>query len=566
MEDKRYPIELEVITPLSVGAGNDNEWTKGIDFIEKEDKVYVIDMQKAVAQGINMSRLAELFLKRDSIGVASLFGRKLETVSRLVFDSPVPTSNNIKTFLRTQLYDKPVVAGSSIKGAVRSALFSYLRDNERKNEEVFGNMKDGTDFMRFIHIGDVELPHTSLVNSKIFNLRGHGSDWQGGWKHANTGKDGNSHTDGNYSPTGFNTLYECALPGMKGIGNITLAKGAFALAHTYGKPYSHSEKKQQLINGSLSELFKVINDSTREYLRKEKLFFEEYPADRTDELVDNIDYLMSLIPEDGSSCLLKMSVGVGFHSITGDWQHGDYTDTGEWNEGRDRGKKKSKSRKTVEYNKHLQLMGFVRLRMLTAEELETASTALVLEHEERIKHITSPNRLLEPVVQPITEEQLQREQQRKAEAEKRNKYEKLIEAAQKYYLDNVWAEAIAKAAEAKALYPDESPADEMIEKCNKAKAAEEYQGKIEQESKDKFKRPLPEVIKGKSSLGNLMGTIEKWLKINNKPFGDDEYVALVEAVKLLPTKEQKQLQKKQGTIIKTIGEGFAKRLLSEKNE
>jgi CRISPR/Cas system CSM-associated protein Csm5 (group 7 of RAMP superfamily) len=46
MEDKRYPIELEVITPLSVGAGNDNEWVEGLDFVQKEGKVYVIDMQR----------------------------------------------------------------------------------------------------------------------------------------------------------------------------------------------------------------------------------------------------------------------------------------------------------------------------------------------------------------------------------------------------------------------------------------------------------------------------------------------------------------------------------------
>ena len=36
MEDKKYAIELEVITPLSVGAGNDNEWMRGIDYVQKD--------------------------------------------------------------------------------------------------------------------------------------------------------------------------------------------------------------------------------------------------------------------------------------------------------------------------------------------------------------------------------------------------------------------------------------------------------------------------------------------------------------------------------------------------
>ena len=55
-------------------------------------------------------------------------------------------------------------------------------------------MKDGTDFMRFIRIADIEMPSTELVNSKIFNLWKDRDGWNGGWKHQGT-KDGNSHTD-----------------------------------------------------------------------------------------------------------------------------------------------------------------------------------------------------------------------------------------------------------------------------------------------------------------------------------------------------------------------------------
>ena len=149
MEDRKFDIELEVITPLSVGAGNDNDWMRGIDYIQKDGKVYVLDIKKAVEQGIDIDKLTMLFQNRDDKGISLLIGNKLEEVSRYVFPAPVNTQNPIKSFLRTQLYDKPVVAGSSIKGSVRSALFNYLRDDEKTNEEVFGNMKEGTDLMRF---------------------------------------------------------------------------------------------------------------------------------------------------------------------------------------------------------------------------------------------------------------------------------------------------------------------------------------------------------------------------------------------------------------------------------
>ena len=128
MEDKKYPIELEVITPLSVGAGNDNEWVKGLDFVQKDGKVYVIDMQKVTAAGVDVEALTALFLKSDDSGICQLLGSKICELSRYVFDLPVKTENNIKTFLRTQFYDKPLVAGSSIKGSIRSALFNQFQE------------------------------------------------------------------------------------------------------------------------------------------------------------------------------------------------------------------------------------------------------------------------------------------------------------------------------------------------------------------------------------------------------------------------------------------------------
>ena len=322
MEDKRYPIELEVITPLSVGAGNDNEWVKGLDFVQKDGKVYVIDMQKVAAAGIDVGALTTLFLKSDDKGICQLLGNKIGELSRYVFDLPAKTDNNIKTFLRTQFYDKPLVAGSSIKGSIRSALFNYLRTKEEKNDEVFGTMKDGTDFMRFVRIGDVEMPSTVLVNTKLFNLRKEGEEWMGGWKH-NTNK-----TTDKYDSVGFNTLYECVAPGNKGLGNITLAANAFSLLEKYGQGKSpYASKKRTLLNEPINRLFQVINDVTKEYLQKERAFFLKYDADRSEEVLNGIDSLLSMIPTDGSSCLLKMSAGVGFHSITGDWQYDDYDKT-----------------------------------------------------------------------------------------------------------------------------------------------------------------------------------------------------------------------------------------------
>ena len=559
MEDIKYPIELEVITPLSVGAGNDNEWTRGIDYIQKDGKVYVLDIQKAVANGIDIDRLTNLFLKCDEKGITLLLGNNLEKISRYVFNAPVATKNPIKTFLRTQLFDKPVVAGSSLKGSIRSALFNYLRDNEVTNEEVFGNMKEGTDFMRFVRIADIEMPATKLVNTKIFNLRKEGNSWYGGWKHGGT-RDGNSHTDGKYQPTGFNTLYECIAPGKKGLGSITLAGGAFDLMiHHTNACISHADKKGELMSSDISHLFAVINGVTRTYLQKEKKFFKTYPAGRSEEIVDDIDYLISLIPDDGSSCLLKMSAGVGFHSITGDWRYSDYDDTDYWQRGKDTGKKKYKSRKIAEYAGRLQLMGFVRLCALTNNEaadfmanMEEVHEAILGERKERINQQETDR-------QRVLEEECQRQKTR----HQQEQYMQFIRLANQFQREDKWKEALTEAEEAAAIMPEGNAHVAIIEECrsklNILQNIQEQQIRQAEADALKYSRPLADVLTGKTSAGNLVGTTKKWVLHEGNSFGENECDAFIHAVYTLPSKEQGRL--KRADLIKAVGEEWANKII-----
>ena len=557
MEDKRYAIELEVITPLSVGAGNDNEWMRGIDYVQKDGKIYVLDIRKAVGQGIDIDRLTSLFERTDEEGISQLIGNKLESVSSLVFDAPVSTTNAIKTFLRTQLYGKPIVAGSSIKGSVRSALFHYLRDNERTNEEVFGNMKDGTEFMRFIRITDIEMPSTSLVNTKIFNLRKEGSEWFGGWKHAMNG------TSREYRPNGFNTLYECVAPGRKGLGAISLAGKAFEVMDSNIDRFttvSHKDKKKKLLGSDIRELFHIINQVTKGYLFKEKAFFEKYPAERSEELVDCVDSLLGMIPEDGSCCLLKMSAGVGFHSITGDWLYEDYSETGQWTDFRNAGKKKYKSRKTSEYKGKLQLMGFVKLRALSADEASIKMESLTEEHAEIIESILEPARQREEELQKQREAEIQRKRAAEEENKKHSAYLQLMEEAQQLYHNSQWDEAILKAEAAKELYPDNTEATLLVDACKKSKDIEAYRQEEQATAAQRFSQPLAEIIMGKTSAGNLIGTLAKWLKQEGHAFGETEYAVLLQEAKKLSLKE---IQNKRKDLLKAIGDNQTERLLND---
>ena len=559
MEDKRYPIELEVITPLSVGAGNDNEWVKGLDFVQKEGKVYVIDMQKVAAAGVDVGALTALFLKSDDSGISQLLGNKISELSRYAFDLPAKTDNNIKAFLRTQFYDKPLVAGSSIKGSIRSALFNYLRTDEQKNEEVFGTMKDGTDFMRFIRIGDVEMPSTVLVNTKLFNLRKGGEEWLGGWKQLM------NKTTGAYNPVGFNTLYECVAPGEKGFGNISLAVNAFDLLEKFGNVRSpYASKKRKLLNEPINCLFQVINDVTKAYLQKEQAFFQKYDAERSDEVLSCIESLLSMIPSDGSSCLMKMSAGVGFHSITGDWQYDDYDKTKLWTDGRHAGKKKYKSRKIAEYNHRLQLMGFVRLYALSQDEATKRKQDLQQRHEDRQTKILNTVKQREIDMQQKAAAEQARRQAVELEKQKTEEYNRLVLQAKQDMNSKLWDEAIANLEKAAVLYPEKTEVTQLKTECQNAKSIAEYRLQEQRNAEQKFSQPLSEVIKGKTSAGNLVGTTVKWLKAESHSFGQEEQTAFISEAQKLNASEKKKLKSKFSDLAKVIGkdvcEGLAKEL------
>lgn len=374
--NKKYYIELEVVTPLSVGAGNDEEWVKGVDYIVSDGKVYVIDLHKLAVAGIDLERLSALFLKNDNDGIVKLIGNKIEEVSTYIYDCPCNSDNNIKAFQRSQLHNSPQVAGSSLKGAIRSILFSHLASEEEKqrfrdprekskpDDEIFGTLKNKNVFMRFLKVGDFEMPSVKLYNTKIFNLQGYGYNWQGGWKHSG-GK--RSKTDRRFSPTGFNTLYECAIPGSKGYGTIALASVAYNMQGSLQARANHADKKSKIVNGDIKDLFAIINKHTKEYLEKEREFFATYQAEHSEYIEECIDDLLQMIPADNSYCLLKMSAGSGFHSITGDWKYNDYDRTGIWQK---TGKKRYKSRKIVIDGKKFSLMGFVKLRDVDLEDYE----------------------------------------------------------------------------------------------------------------------------------------------------------------------------------------------------
>lgn len=367
-------IKATIISPLSIGQGEEKDWIEGIDYIREDKVLYHLDLQMIADAGIPMSEISALFASNRIDEIKNLLISKLDDIYDFSMDMPIPSVNPIKSFYFNPIIGKYTLFGSSLKGAIRSCLFHFLTNQEDAthlkqikglDEFVFGKMKDGSDFMRFIRIGDFEFDNTVLVNSKIYNLHyDEENNWIGGWKHKG-GKD--SFTDTYYNPKGFNTIYECLKPNESSEGSIMISPLLYGKTSSLG---NFIEKKRRIMmSNPINKLFGIINASTQEYLEKEILFFEKYrEGERSDEIIESLDHLKtivsSFVDSDSKECLLKMAAGSGFHSITGDWQYVDYSDTGYHSFGKNLGKQKYKSRRIASYKGRLTPMGFIKLAVI----------------------------------------------------------------------------------------------------------------------------------------------------------------------------------------------------------
>ena len=338
--NKKYIVTAQVLTPLSRGQGSEKDWAYGVDFLTQQDDegkqwLYHLCIDKMIAAGVDLDKLSKYFAAGRPEDIKNLIGSKLTQVSDFKMPLPVASvqglANPIKTFLRNPLTNHPVLAGSSLKGAIRSILFTYLakevnkrelKEERNPNAYIFGDMKEGTDFMRFIRVGDFEFTDTCLVNTKIYNLQGAEHNWQGGWKHS--GK----NTSDTFNPIGFNTIYECLPPGATAEGSIMFADILFK---QIDRLIPQNNRKKDIFNdpdfSPWENICDIINNHTLDYLEKERVFFEKYgQAQNAQQIKDVLVRLYNATNDciETDSCILKMSAGAGFHSITGDWQFDDY--------------------------------------------------------------------------------------------------------------------------------------------------------------------------------------------------------------------------------------------------
>lgn len=314
-----YSTQLYVMSPVHIGAGKEKDWVRGVDFIHHDDKVYVLDLYRMYSDLDEQEQDDYTALLASGTGerLESFIIRRfdLDEYSRYCFDYAADfRGKEIKTMLRNGA-GEPYIPGSSIKGAIASAIVGYLHREAGTriyNKEMYGEF--GTSLGRFIRPYDSGPVRTDLSDVELYNLYRQGHTFRSDKKH------------------GFGFVVESAVwDTQKSLTSFRLSLadglGLFLQNHMTGGEATLPRKYHSVFDKRpLEALFHILNESARYHLEQELAFFREYSEyDRSDLIIEQIqDFLATIDNFDGRTALLRMSSGSGFHSITGDYRFSDH--------------------------------------------------------------------------------------------------------------------------------------------------------------------------------------------------------------------------------------------------
>ncbi len=353
--------KMRILTPVHIGGAQEKHWQKGLDYIDKNGKVYLLDEKKLIAQ-FRLDQYVNAVSQKNLPTLCKSLNLN-EYSSRVIDSITGGISEEIKTNIKNALSGKPIIPGTSLKGAIRSLFINKIgfesqtsKDGKTIKIEPFGQISE--DINRYFIVADTEFNSTTFVNSKIYNLR---SKNEGGWKHGSNG-----NTKHNFNMSGFTTNYETIslydiadFRIVMNTSNIQFAKNLNAV--------KTNQNIETIYKSNIEDFFTLIKTYTKSYLDKEIAFFEKYKGEHCDKILAQLNRLKE---ENEKMPVLRVGIGSGFHSMTSDRLQSDHLiDEIALKNGRSRGKKNhkdsAKSRKIAFSgsgdNLRLYPMGFVQL-------------------------------------------------------------------------------------------------------------------------------------------------------------------------------------------------------------
>ncbi|MEZ0542920.1 RAMP superfamily CRISPR-associated protein [Fibrella arboris] len=377
-----YRFDVDIVSPLHVGMAQEKHYVRGLDYLLDDKTVQLINAD-ALLRAMNPQ-------ERNNL-TAQLAAGKTEglepTIRQLLPKYPamkglqLPLAKGepaeIRRMYQTGL-GQYAIPGTSVKGALRSVLLATRKTEpgQQRNSEndLLGMFEKSV--MRFVHVGDMAVPAAQMAvwGTKIYSAdsKAHNIETRGEWKHGRTSSHSSKFDDTNprYEKDAFMTFYELAIPD-------SIQANPLELTIRLGQQLPHALKQyaeanipgyQKLLDGKPGDwLVQTIRAHTKRFLERERQYFEKFDNKDLNDRQSILDYIDAILAENNhtDACLLRVGAGVGFHSITGDWQFNDHT--AQWNT--DKNAIRHKTRKFAvdrrEGKPRFELMGFLKLTRQT---------------------------------------------------------------------------------------------------------------------------------------------------------------------------------------------------------
>lgn len=320
-------IKITTLTPLHVGSGE--KPMRDVDFLwfEQEGKVAMLDPEKVLGI-IGMEQVDQwVACVSNQEGLVDLLSqRKRNLCAEDVALRVLPVQHRglgKKSDIHEQIHDgmgRPLLPGSSLKGAIRTALFAhYINQNEGDDAKSQRNLVDrrnafsdsilskkyfgddpNHDVLRLLRIGDATFTETNCSKVESMNLKG--DDWI---------------VDSRF------TQFTEVIPER--------AATTFALQFD-----STTEKNARVKNYFTNDtsllqqpkLFEIINRHTRDLAKREAKAWREQTnvPECIDTYLERMDEIVgATLACSPNECILRLGWGTGFRNMTGDW-HINMTD------------------------------------------------------------------------------------------------------------------------------------------------------------------------------------------------------------------------------------------------
>lgn len=324
MDSKGHEIyRFTIRTPVHVGTG---EKLGKTDIAPQGGQWIVVDMESVFSQLQNNPSAFDAFeernfslsgfLRKHRISPGNVQKYTLANPDNIRFDSRTEVQEMIKTGM-----GKPIIPGSSIKGALRTVIWWHLvrskdigptldniigsrakseRADDALDKELFGK-NPNYDFMRALQVGDTEfaLPDIRLVESRVLNLTSTGSGWK------KMGRNGFTTPD----PKKATPLY-CEALNPKAMSTSKMKVDEF-LFDDLAQGLGFSGKKELL-----THLPERCNQFARNFIAGEIEFFKSC---NMREMVKFYQELQAEIPDGNDVFLLHLGWGSGWRGMTGNY-------------------------------------------------------------------------------------------------------------------------------------------------------------------------------------------------------------------------------------------------------